>query len=149
MWPIDHFRKRRYDRRYKAALVILVSEHMYARFDAAQRTRIDVEMNENFNRSDNPAATWRQVQWDIIAAFRAAAMERVGIEPTIPGLSWAELFKPWAHWRKWPQWPVMRGFDNRAAFLVLDFRQMDAATADAEAFLRKFEASGSSAPVAV
>jgi hypothetical protein len=120
---------------------------MYAQLDAAQRAQVDTEMNENFNRSDTPAAAWRQLQWDIIAAFRAAAMERLGIEPAIAGLSWAELFKPWEHWRKWPQWPVMRNFDNRPAYLVAHFRQMDRATTDAKAFLHSLKAGDSNVPV--
>jgi hypothetical protein len=137
MWPFDRLRKRKYDRRYKAALVVLLGKHMFAQLEAALKARVESEMNANFSRSNNPAAAWRR--WahpDYIAAFRAAAMERIGIEPPIPGLSWAQLFKPWAHWRKWPQWPLMRGFDNRAAWLVLDFRPMDKATHDAREFLR-------------
>jgi hypothetical protein len=148
MWPFD-YRKRKYDRRYKAALVILLSEYMYARLDARQRAQVEAEMNQNFNRSDTPAAAWRRLQWDIISAFRAAAMERLGIEPTIPGLTWVELFRPWAHWRKWPQWPVTPGFDILPSWLVADFRPMDRATADAEAFLREFKERGADAPVAV
>jgi hypothetical protein len=137
MWPFDRLRKRKYDRRHKAALIVLLGAHMSTQLDAAQKARVESEMNANFNRSDTPAAGWqRWAQWDAIAAFRAAAMERVGIEPRIPGLSWSQLFKPWAHWRKWPQWPVMRDFDNRPAFVLLDFRLLDSATEDAKVFLR-------------
>lgn len=137
MWPFSLLRKRTYDRRYKAAVVVLLGSKLFDRMDAAQRTRIELETNENFNRSDTPAVAWRKVaDQDVIAAFRAAAMERLGIELPIPALSWSQLFGPWAHWRKWPQRPLTRDFDNRPAFLLLDYRPMDAATADAEAYLR-------------
>jgi hypothetical protein len=137
MWPIDQLRRRRYHRRYKAALIVLLGAHMFPRLDPARRAQVEAEMSANFNRSDTPAAGWRRsAQWDTIAAFRAAAMEQVGIEPPIPGLSWSQLFAPWAHWRKWPQWPVMRNFDSRPAYAVLDFRPMDGATEDAKAVLR-------------
>jgi hypothetical protein len=150
MWPFEYLHKRKRERHYKAALVVLLSEHMYARLDASERARVGVEMKDNFNRSWPPAPAYRDAQWDVIAAFRATAMARLGIEPSVPGLHWADLLAPWTDWRYWwPQWPVTRGFDNRATWLIFDFHEMDPATADAKAFLAKYEPAGSRASIAV
>ena len=136
MWPLEVLRKRRYNRRYKAAMVVLLGAHMVERLDPEDRARVELELTENFKRSLEPPAAWKRwARDDVIAAFRAAAMERAGIQPVVVGLSWSELFKPWNFWRKWPQWP-MRGFDNRPAWLVFDYRAFDQATADASAYLK-------------
>ncbi len=136
MWPFETLGKRKYERRRKAALIVLLGAYMGESLAPALRARIESEMNECFNKSDAPSAAWRaSATWDVLAAYRAAAMERCGIEPLVSALSWAELFKPWRQPPKWAQWP-MRGFDFRPASLVLDFRAMDPATADAKAYLR-------------
>ena len=117
-------------------MVVLLGEYMNGGLDAGQRARVETEMNDCFNRSDTPADAWnKSVSWDILAAYRAAAMQRCGIEPPIPGLSWSSLFEPWRQLPKWMQWPML-GFDFRPASLVLDFRPMNQATSDARAFLR-------------
>jgi hypothetical protein len=150
MWPFHYLRRRKYERHYKAALVVFLSEKIYARLDANERARVGAEVNDNFNRSWLPAPAYRKAQWDVIAASRATAMARLGIEPAVPGLSWADLLAPWTDWRSWwPQWPVTRGFDNRATWLLLDFHEMDGATADAKAFLAKYEPDRSQASIAV
>ena len=95
MWQFDYFRKRTYERRYKAAIIVFLGAYMFERLDANQRARVEVELTENFNRTDTPDIAWRRIaKWDAIAAFRATAMDRVGIESTIPGLTWTHLFKP-------------------------------------------------------
>ena len=104
--------------------------------DAGQKARVETEMSQCFNRSDTPAIAWRKwSSWDVIGAYRAAAMERCGIEPAKAGLSWSDLFGPWRQLPRWMQWPML-GFDFRPEFLVLDFRPMHAATTDARAYLR-------------
>jgi hypothetical protein len=136
MWPFDIIRKRKYERRRKAALVVLLGTYMSKDLDAAQRGRVETEMSQCFDRSDTPAAGWMKgASWDVIGAYRAAAMERCGIDPATPDLSWSDLFEPWQQLPKWMQWPML-GFDFRPASLVLDFRPMHAATADAKAYLR-------------
>ena len=138
MWLIDGLRQRKHDRRFKAATVVLLGAYMFDRLEPGERAQVEAEMNANFNRSDNPAAAWRRWgAWDVLAAFRAAAMERAGVELRIDGLSWSDLFKPWNHWRRLPMWPLMTGFDIRPAYLINDFRPMDAATLEAKEFLRR------------
>ena len=136
MWPFDIFRKRKYERRRKAALVVLLGTYMSKDLDAAQRACVETEMSQCFNRSDTPATGWRKwSSWDVLGAYRAAAMERCGIDPAVPDLSWSDLFGPWRQLPKWAQWPML-GFDFRPASLVLDFLPMHPATADAKAYLR-------------
>ena len=136
MWPFSTLRKRKYERRRKAALMVLLGTYMSEGLNADQRARVETEMNNCFKRSDTPAAGWRKwSSWDVLGAYRAAAMERCGIRPIIPELSWSDLFRPWRQLPKWAQWPML-GFDFRPASLVLDFLPMHPATADAKAYLR-------------
>ena len=139
MWPFDRLRQRRYERRYKAAMVVLLGTYMIDRLSPDQRTQVESKVDANLNRSDLPAAVWRKLvgRSDFMSAFRAAAMEKVGIEPPVAGLSWRELFKPWANVRKMPTWPIVPGFDGLPSYLVFDFRSMHQATADAREYLRQ------------
>jgi hypothetical protein len=138
MWPIDAIRKRTHDRRFKAALVVFLGEYLVERLEPEQKARIEAEMNANFNRTDNPAVAWRRwADWAVLAAFRATAMERAGIEPQIAGLSWSELLRPWRLSRNVPPIvPFTPSIDARAASLVNDFHAMDTATIEAKEFLR-------------
>jgi hypothetical protein len=136
MWPFDAFRKRKYDRQYNAALIVFLGTHMFERLSADQRARVAAEMDENFNRTDTPAVAWRRcAAWNVLAAYRAAAMARLGIAPIIPSLSWATLFRPWRIWRKVIEWP-RQSSDDRAAVLVDDYDPMGRAYADAKKYLR-------------
>jgi hypothetical protein len=143
MWPFDILRQRKYERRKKAAMIVMLGAYVEDGLDSEQRARIESEMNRCFSRSDTPAVGWRRwASWDVLAAYRAAAMERCGIPPPIPNLSWADLFRPWRQLPTWLQWPMV-GFDFRPA--SIHYFPMDPATRDAKAYLRE---SGLSIPAA-
>ena len=136
MWPFDYFAKRKYNRRYKAAVIVLLGAYMFEKLAPDEKARVESEVNDNFNRTDNPAVAWRrQMKWSAMAAYRAAAMDRVGIQPAIPGLSWSQLFQPWHLWRKVPEWP-RKAFDSRPTLLIYDYHPFDPSIADAKRFLR-------------
>jgi hypothetical protein len=144
MWPFDFLRKHNYERRYRAALIVYLGAHMGDLLSDAQRASVEADMDSNFKGSTFPAAAWhRSNRWYAMAAFRAAAMERVGIQPPIMGLSWAQLFQPWSRGKNVTLLPGLPEFDRRAIDLVRDFRVIDTATEDAITFLR---ASGMSIP---
>lgn len=136
MWPFSYFGRRRFDRRRKAALIVLLGAWMYEKSPVDVKDRLDSEVDENFNRTDTPAVAWRGIlKADAMAAHRAAAMDRLGIPPSIPDLSWAQLFEPWHIWRKVPEWP-RKAYDGRPDLLVNDYRLFDPASAEARLFLR-------------
>ncbi len=139
MWPFKQIRQRRYERRYKAAMVVLLGTYMGDSLSSDERLLVESEMDANLNRSDMPAVAWRRLlgQSDLTGVYRAVAMEKAGIEPLVPALSWVELFAPWKNWRKVPGWPLAPGFDFLPTGLVYDFRPMDQATMDARAYLRE------------
>ena len=139
MWPFDLMRRRKYERRYKAALVVFLGTYATDHLTPEQHQRIESEVDKNLNRTDMPAAAWRRVLGPsaMIGACRCAAMERVGIPPAVAGLSWADLFQPWSFFRIRNAWPVLRRFDMLPVTLVNDFRPMHQATADARTFLRQ------------
>jgi hypothetical protein len=131
----DVLRKRQYDRRYKAALIVFMGAYQFSRLDAEHKALVEAEMNADLIRSGSVAAYWkRNAAWYNIAAFRAAAMDRIGISSAIPDVAWTQLFSPWALWTKLPQWPGPK-FDPRPFVALQMFRPMDQATKDAEAFL--------------
>ena len=135
MWPFDQIRKRRYDRRYKAALIVFLGAYQFSRLDEAQKALVEAEMNADLIRSGSVAAFWKKhAPWYNIAAYRAAAMDRIGISSPIPNGAWIHLFRPWALWTKLPQWPMPK-FDPRPFVALSEFRPMDEATKDAMAFL--------------
>ncbi len=135
MWPFDLVRKRQHDHRYKAALIVFLGAYQFSRLDPDKKALVEAEMNADLIRSGSVAAFWKKnMPWHNIAAFRAAAMDRIGLSAAIPGVAWIQLFKPWALWTKLPQWPGPR-FDPRPFRALLMFRPMDQATKDAEAFL--------------
>ena len=137
MWPFDQMRERKYDRRYKAALLVHLATRMFEQLDSVGQARVEAEVVEGLRRAPGPGAAgipW--AQWHVRAALRAAAMERLGIKPTIPALTWAQLFMPWNRWNRLPQWPLWR-YDARPLFLIRDYLPMERATTDAKAFLRR------------
>jgi hypothetical protein len=138
MWPLDHIRKRRYDRRYKAALIVLLGKYMFDSLSPEQRQRIESEVDSNFNRSTFPAAAYRRTfgSSPFLSASRAAAMQVLGIPPPT-GMTWQQLFEPWSFWRVRHIWPDLRGCDMAPGYVDNDYRAMDRATADARAFLRQ------------
>ena len=139
MWPFDQLRQRTYERRYKAALVVLLGTYSIERLSADQRQRVELEVVANLNRSDLPAVGWKRVLGPtaLMGALRAVAMEKAEIAPLVTSLSWAQLFEPWSFWRIRKLWPLLRGFDVLPVNLVNDFRAMHVATADARALLRR------------
>jgi len=137
MWPFDYIHKRRYERRYKAAVIVFLGTYMFDKLDANEKARVESEVDDNFNRTDTPAIAWRGIlKRDDMAANRAAAMDRLDIQPSIPNLSWAKLFEPWRFWRKIPEWP-RKASDDRPFRLVYDYHWLYSATLDAKNFLRR------------
>ena len=109
---------------------------MFEKLAPNDKARVESEVNDNFNRTDTPAVASRAVlKSDVMAAFRAAAMDRLGLQPSVPDLSWSQLFKPWSLWRKVPEWP-RKAYDSRVDVLIYDYHPFDPATADARTFLR-------------
>lgn len=146
MWPFDQIRARRDDRRFSAALVVLLGHYFYARLNAADRARIDKEVTDNL-RGDTwhvPSNFWKNAGWAGIAVERALAMARLRIEPTAHGVTWEELLRRFPSQfigqreglmlDYWPQKPPP--WDSRAGFVWPNFRPNDAATSRAKVFLR-------------
>lgn len=135
MWPFD-IRERRHERRYKAALIVLLGNYSFEKLTDDEKARVESEVNDNFDRTGDPSIAWRAVlRRDDMAANRAAAMERLDLQPSIPNLSWAQLFEPWRFWRKIPEWP-RKASDDRPFRLIYDYHWFDMATLDAKNFLR-------------
>lgn len=109
---------------------------MFEDLPADEKLRVESEVDDNFNRTDTPAIAYRvNLNSDDLAANRAAAMDRLGLQPSIPNLSWTQLFEPWRFWRKIPEWP-RKASDDRPFRLVYDYHWLDSATLDAKNYLR-------------
>ncbi|MEQ1516299.1 MAG: hypothetical protein ABL931_07410 [Usitatibacteraceae bacterium] len=137
MWPFDSFRKRNYDRKHKAALIVLLGAYMFERMSPDEKARVESEVDDNFNRTDTPAIAWRHaINVEAMAAYRAAAMDRLGVQPVLLNLSWSQLFEPWRRWRKVPEWP-RKSYDSRVDDLMNEYRPLEQASIDAEQLLRR------------
>jgi hypothetical protein len=132
MWPLDVFRRRKYDRRYRAALVVYLGTYMPDVLDTANRQRVEAEVRRlSKGFVDGSAAFRKWAPWESWGALRAVAMAHLSIEPSIPGLSWGELL------RGWPKRdPLFGSWDSRASWLLFDFSSAGQAAADAREFLR-------------
>ena len=137
MWLVDRFAQRKYNRRYHAALVVLLGTVLFEGLGDKDRARVEVDVDDNFNRTDTPAiATRRLLGQDLIAAHRAVAMARLDVKLPFCELSWEQLLKPWRGWKKVPEF-TGRVYDSRADALVNDYRIFDSATSDARKFLSR------------
>lgn len=125
MWPFDAFVERRRKRRFWAAVAIYLAVHTFDKLDAAARASVDAEINRFSWRGMSPfpaSALRKWASWDVLAAERALAMARLGIEPLPDGWSWKRLLRPWT---------------LQPQMLIADFRPMDPVTVVAKEFLRE------------
>ena len=140
MWPLDALRRRKYLRRYKAALVVLLGTYTYDRLTTDQRGQVELKAMDFLSQSEYAAVPSRAPLFarpnPAASAFRCAAMESLGIPPLVQSLTWEDLFQPWGFWRIRKVWPYPRPIDFLPFNLAQDFRPMDKATADAREFLR-------------
>jgi len=140
-------RARRDDRRFSAALIVLLGHYFYARLSAAERARVDEEVTSNL-RGDTwmvPSQFWANANWAGVAVERALAMARLKIEPRAHGATWDELLrrfpKEFLGQREglkldyWPEKP--RPWDSRSEFIWPNFWPHDPATSRAKDFLRR------------
>ena len=139
MWLLNLLSKRAYERRLKAALLVLLGAYLHASLSLDEQQRVEEELSQNIQRSGDPPDVWKKwYPWWRIAAFRAAAMEKAKVSLPLPGYTWADLFQPWRKWAWFnPVPPFLKGFDPRPLFVLLDFRLMSDATADAKQLLRR------------
>ena len=131
MWPFESLRKRKHQRRFNAAVIVLLGKYMFERLDAALRAKIDAEVDRELGRVPQaPAAIRAPAGWDYLGSLRALAMARLGIEPTVEGLDWSALLRPWRPW-------LLPWYDTRPIQVVMDFHVTDEATYAAKEFLRQ------------
>ena len=101
MWPFSYLRKRRYQRAFDAALLVLLAAHTFSRLSTPDQSRVDRQVDEILKKTVVPPAAHRR--WappDVRALYRAEAMVTRGIEPAIAGYSWNHLMR---HWRLMPE----------------------------------------------
>ncbi len=130
MWPLTIFRKRRYERRFRAAVLIFLGVYKFGQLGLAERLDIDHEVDEMFKRiPETPASMRSGMTWDGMGAWRAVAMARLK-KPLDGELSWEQLLQPW---RRSPFF----WFDGRPSRIWMDFRLFEQATIDARSYLRR------------
>jgi hypothetical protein len=99
--------------------------------DATTLTRLESEVGEMLkNDPDSAAAFRRWASWDAWAAIRAVALSRLGIEPSVAGLTWERLLNP-------PRLNRLVSWDARPYNVLWHYHPTDQATIDAKAFLRR------------
>jgi len=128
MWPFSLMRRRRYERRLDAALIILLATMTFVRLEAAQQARIDAWVDQLITKGLGiPAVFHRWASWSAIATCRALAMFELDIDPCDRTYSWKELFRRF----EGDDW-----IENRHYRVWQNFYPNDQATRDARAALR-------------
>jgi hypothetical protein len=133
MWPFSIIHRRRRERAFKAAVLVLLGTYFYDGLRAEEKARVEAEVADMFTGHDIGTHGWYASSWLAAGAFRSLAMSHLGIGP-ITGISWAEILAPW-------KYCSLEDFglpdkDARAVFIVDDYRPMDSATEEARTFLR-------------
>jgi hypothetical protein len=133
MWPfslLTIIRERAYRRKFRAAVIVLLGVHFFDRLSALDRSRVEHEVDAMLDGSAVAPAELRSgASWDYMAAFRAVAMARLGIQPGSNPRFWQELL---------PKRGLLQAFaplDTRPADIALQFHPFDQATVDARRFL--------------
>lgn len=140
MWSLSHFSHRRAHRRRNAALIVLLGAYLPATLTPENQARVSSAVLQNVSRFNESLAMWKRwTSWHMVAAFHAAAMDALGIEPPMPDISWKALFKPWERANRWLwRWPYFQAkFDIRPLLAVREYRPMDPATSGAKELLRQ------------
>ncbi len=139
-WPLTVLHRRRYDRAYAAAVVVLVGYYGYSHLSATDQARVDAEVKAQLSlATDGFPHQW---VWYAIGSLRALAMAKLGIDPVALEAPWNALLKRWpptvadSFYLSGPISPsgkyVMRGFN-----VMLDYHPFGLATEAAKASLRQ------------
>ena len=139
-WPFTVLRRRRYDRAYAAAVVVLVGYYGYSRLSATDQGRVDAEVKAQLDLASEGFPN--QWLWHAMGSLRALAMAKLGIEPVALKASWSALLERWpptvadSFYFSGPVSPsgryAMRGFH-----LMMDYHPYSPATEAAKASLRQ------------
>jgi hypothetical protein len=85
------------ERRYRAALAVLMGFHAYEALDGKQRESVDRELVEIFKPFG--IYPWWRFRIDVspiaMAAERAIAMARLGLPTQVAGVTWRDALHPW------------------------------------------------------
>jgi hypothetical protein len=145
-WPLTALLFTTYRRRYHAALIILLGQQTFEKLTPEDRIRVDAEVDENWRGTDTPPVAYRKlIPPDMLCAEQAAAMDRLDIPPCIAAVTWKDLFEPWRFWRA-IRFGSGRKVDERAGWVIMDYRIFDPANDDAKKFLEEQGLVGLDAP---
>ena len=97
MWPFDALRRRRFQRRYHAALVVYLAAYTYPRLSPADQQRIDREIEPYYERNTGFSAYEFKAFLPVSfkAAFWATVMNDLSIPPAVAGEQWTLPKKRW------------------------------------------------------
>lgn len=99
-------------RRYHAALAMLLTAHRYSRLESQAKGRVDDEIVQVF-KPYGIYPWWRfrtGARSTAMAAERAVAMYRLGLQTGVSALSWEDILHPWH--RQFPA-QLIQDFDAR------------------------------------
>jgi hypothetical protein len=92
-WPFTVLHRRRYDRAYAAAVVVLVGYYGYPYLSATDQARVDAEVQAQLRLAAEGFP--QQWVWYAIGSLRALAMAKLGIDPVAVKAPWKALLKRW------------------------------------------------------
>jgi hypothetical protein len=132
MWPFSIFRRRKYERECKAAVLVFLGTYLYERLTAVEKAQVESEVADMLTGINIEGRTGYASSWETAGAYRAMAMAHLGIG-LFAGLSWPDLLRPW---KDRPSLLELPEADTRIANFLWDYHPIGQATDDAKAFLR-------------
>lgn len=132
---VEVIKARRSDRIFVAAIGIYLGAYVPPTLDADKQRRIREQIDKM--RSQMDPSPWSACIWYMKAAFFAAAMARLDLDP-MPGLKWTEFYDPRSAQPitsfQWGIWPLVP--DPLPGLLVQHFHPYHPSTEDARKSLR-------------
>lgn len=89
MWPFSVMRRHRYERRYRAARLVMLGQYTYARLTPAQQRAVrDRDRQYLLLTAAAWAAKWHEKLPEIFHPDYVVAMKSLGIPPAVSGERW-------------------------------------------------------------
>lgn len=118
MWPFTFIAKRSYRRHVDAAFAILIARNTYEALPLCERAKVEEKVAGILSLTTIPYATHQtNSNWVNKSAYHAAALYRLGIEPSTPAVAWTNVLR--IRWIRNP------------AFITLNFQEFSEATDEA------------------
>lgn len=135
MGLLANLRRRKFQRRYRAARALLLAQYTFSRLDAARKADVLDRVNSYYSAvGELPARPSRGSNGLFWPSYLMLSMHSLGIDPALDGEHWPlpeEFRRQPPRQSLWTLFPQPPGLFRIADRLALDYRLFDPATEEA------------------